>query len=74
MVRERPSLRCQDLEGHFPVLGGAGHQTAEACHTREHEDRSRHEVEEAVDSKVCHQTRPDQWAEYRANPTHQNEP
>lgn len=73
VMRERPSLRCQDLEGRFQVLRGWRHQTPEDCHNSQQEYGGGHEVEHAVDFEVCHQACTDQWAEYRAEPAHKNE-
>src|SRR5215831_10227710 len=74
VMREGTGLRCQDLKGHFLLLGGLRHQTTEACRNRQQQYGSSHEVEDAVDLKVFHQALTNQRAEYRANTAHQNEP
>jgi len=54
VMRERPSLRCQDLKGRFQVLRGWHHQNTEACHNRQQECGGGHGVEHAVDSSGLH--------------------
>ena len=71
---ERPSLRCQDLERCFSMHWRLRHQTSVAGNERQQEHRGRHKVEHAVNFKARHQTCTDQWAQYRAESAHQDEP
>ena len=53
---------------------GLRHQTTEAGHERQQENRGGHKVEHAVNFKARHETRTDQRAQHRADTAHQNEP
>jgi hypothetical protein len=50
-MRERPSLRRQDLERRLQLLRGRRRETSETRYQRQQEYRSSHEVEYAVDFK-----------------------